>query len=102
MCNVSLQFVFAKPDTRTARVTTQQHLSNQAKQDGMCFVFSDDPDTSAYMVCQNVPLTESARQLLLTPIASAAPAAVDTRKGSIFDVHAMGDKDEPWLSETDH
>ena len=54
------------------------------------------------MVGQNVPLTESDRQTLLTPIASAAPAAVDTRKGGIFDVHAMDDNDEPWLSETDH
>ena len=55
------------------------------------------------MVGQNVPLpTESARQTLLTPIASAAPAAVDTTKGGIFDVHAMDDNDEPWLSETDH
>ena len=92
--------------TRTARMTTQQHLSNQAKQVGMCFVlndYSDDPDTSAYMVGQNVPLpTESARQTLLTPISSAAPAGADTKKGGIFDVHAMDDNDEPWLSETDH
>ena len=92
--------------TRTARMTTQQHLSNQAKQVGMGFVlndYSDDPDTSAYMVGQNVPLpTESARQTLLTPIASAAPAGADTNKGGIFDVHAMDDNDEPWLSQTDH
>ena len=39
---------------------------------------SDDHDTSAYMVGQNVPLpTESAG---LTPTASAASAAVDTEK----------------------
>ena len=62
-----------------------------------------DPETSAYIVGQNVPLpTESARQTPLTPTASAASAAVDTKKGGIFDVHAMDDNDEPWLSETDH
>ena len=55
------------------------------------------------MVGQNVPLpTESAKQTLLTPIASAAPAADDTKKGGIFDVHAMDGNGEPWLSETDH
>ena len=72
----------------------------------MCFVLNDysgDPDTSACMVGQNVPLpTESARQTLLTPTASAASAAVNTKKGGIFDVHAMDDNGEPWLSETDH
>ena len=31
-----------------------------------------------------------------------ASAAVDTKKGGIFDDHAMDDNDEPWLSETDH
>ena len=72
----------------------------------MCFVlndYSDDPDTSAYMVGQNVPLpTESARQTLLTPKVSAAFAAVDTKKGCTFDVHTMDDNYEPWLSGTDH
>ena len=96
----------SQTQTRTARMTTQQHLSNQAKQVGKCFVlndYSDDPDTSAYMVGENVPLpTESARQTLLTPIASAAPAGADTKKGGIFDVHAMDDNEEPWLSQTDH
>ena len=80
-------------------MTTQQHLSNQAKQVGMCFVlndYSDDPDTSACMVGQNVPLpTEPAKQTPLTPIASAASAAVDTKKGGIFHVHAMHDNNEP-------
>ena len=87
-------------------MTRQQHLSHQAKQVGMCFVlndYSDDPDTSACMVGQNVPIpTESARQTLLTPIASATSADVDTKKGGIFDVHAIDCNDEPWLSETDH
>ena len=42
--------------TRTARMTTQQHLSSQAKKVTMCFIlndYSDDPDTSVYMVGQN-------------------------------------------------
>ena len=72
----------------------------------MCFVlndYSDDLDSSAFMVGEHVPLpTESSNQTLLTPIASAAAASVDTKKGGIFDVHAMDDNDEPWLSETDH
>ena len=62
----------------------------------MCFVvndYSDDPDTSAFMVGQNVPLPkESARQ---TPLTSDASTAVDTEKCRIFDVHAMDDNDEP-------
>ena len=89
--------------TRTARVSTRQHLSNQANQVGVCFVlndYSDDPATSTYMVGQNVPLPlESVKQTRLTPTASAA---VDTKKGGIFDVRAMDDNDEPWLNETDH
>ena len=65
--------------------------------------YSDDPDTSVYMVGQNVLLPmESAGQTLLTPIASAASTAVDTGTGGISDAHAMDDNDEPWLSETDH
>ena len=77
-------------------MATRQHLSSQANQVGLCFVlneYSDDPDTSAYMVGQNVPLPkESARQ---TPWTLTASAAVDIKKGGIFDVHAMDDNDEP-------
>ena len=89
--------------TRTARVATRQHLSNQANQVGVCFVlndYMDDLDTSAYMVGPNVPLpAESAKRTPLTPTASAA---ADTEKGDIFDDHAMDDNDEPWSSETHH
>ena len=102
---MSLSSPSTQNQTRTARITTQQHLSNHAKKVGMCFVlndYSDDPDTSAYMVGQNVPLpTKPAGQTLLTPTAPAASAAVDTKKGGIFDVHDTDDNDEPWLSETD-
>ena len=70
-----------------------------SEQVGVCFVlndYSDDPDTSGYMVGQNVPLPpESAKQTPMTPTASAA---VDTKKEGIFDGHAMNDNDEPWLS----
>ena len=104
-CAMSPSSSSTQNQTRTARITTQQHLSNQAKKVGMCFVlndYSDDPNTSAYMVGRNVPLArESAGQTLLTPMAPAAPAAVDTKKGGIFDIHDMDDNDEPWLSETD-
>ena len=52
------------------------------------------------MVGQNVPLpTKSAKQTPLTPTPSAA---VDIKKVCIFDVYAMDDNDEPWLSETDY
>ena len=65
--------------------------------------YSDDPDTSAYMVGQHVSLPkESAGQRLLAPIDSAASAADDAKKGGVFDVHAMDDHDEPWLSLSDH
>ena len=57
-------------------MATRQHLTNQANQIGACFVlneYSDDPDTSAYLVGQNVPLpTEAPEQTPLTPTASAA------------------------------
>ena len=69
---------------------------------GVCFVlnnYSDDPDTSAYMIGQNVPIpSEPVKQTPMTPTASAA---VDFEKKGIFDSHALDDNDEPWLSETD-
>ena len=69
----------------------------------MCSVlndYSDDPDTSAYMIGQRIHLpTESVKQTPWTPTASAA---VDIKKGGIFDDHTMDDNDEPRLSETDH
>ena len=45
---------------------TRQQLTDRANQAQVCFVlheYSDDPDTSAYMVGQNVPLrTEATEQ----------------------------------------
>ena len=46
--------------------------------------------------------TGSTGQTFLTPIASTASTAVDTRTGSIFDVRAVDNDDEPRLSETDY
>ena len=37
----------------------------------------------------------------MTPIPSTASTAVDTRTGSVVDVPALDNDDEPWLSETD-
>ena len=72
---MSLPSSSTQNQTRTARMAIQQHLSNQQNQDGVCFVlnnYSDDADTSAHMVGQNVPLpTDSAKQTPLTPTASA-------------------------------
>ena len=102
MCNV-FSSLSTQNQTRTARMATRQDLSNQANQVGVCFVlndYSDDPDTSAFLVGQNVPLpTESVKQ---TPFTPTAAAAVDIKKGGIFYCHAMDDNDEPWLSKTDH
>ena len=102
-CAVSSSSSSTQNQTRTARMATRQHLSNQANQVGVCFVLnecSDDPDTSAYMVGQNVPLpTEPTEQIPLTPTASAA---VDIKNTPTFDVRVMDDNDEPWSTEADH
>ena len=77
--------------------------SKQANQAGVCFVLnknSDDPDTSTYMVGQNVPLpTETTEQIPLTPTATAA---VDTKNTATFNDRAMDDNDEPCATEADH
>ena len=96
----------SKTQTRTVRMTTQLHLCSQPKKVTTCFVLndcSDDSETLANIAGQNVPLpTEVTGQTLLTPKASTASTAVDTRTGSVFDVHAVDDDDEPWMRETDH
>ena len=89
--------------TRTACMVTRQQLTNQANQAGMCFVlneYSDDPDTSAYMVGQNVPLpTEATEQILLT---STPSAATDIKNTATFNDRVMDDNNEPWATEADH
>ena len=82
---------------------TRQHLTSHANQVGVYFVlneYSDDPDTSALVVGQNVPLpTEATEQIPLTPTASAA---VDMKNTASFNVRTMDDNDEPWATEVDH
>ena len=82
--------------TRTGRMSTPQHLFNQASQVGACFVLNDysgDPDTSAFVVGQHVPVpTEPNEQTPWTPTASA-------KKAGTFDVHAMDDHEELCVSK---
>ena len=93
----------AQNQTRAARMATRQHLPTKRTRFERVFVlnnYSDDPDTSACMVGQNVPLpTEPTEQTLVIPMASAA---VDIKKTGMFDVHPLDDIDEPWASEADH
>ena len=75
-----------------ARMATRQHLTNKANQAAVCFVvneYSDDPDTSAYMVGQNVLLPpEATEHITLTQTASAA---VDTKNTATFNDRTMDD-----------
>ena len=95
-CAMSSSKSSTQNQTRTARMATRQQPTDRANQIGACFVrneYSDDPDTSAYMVGQNVPLsTEPTEQISLTPTASAA---VDIKNTATFDVRAMGDRGRP-------
>ena len=79
-----------KKKTHTGRMATRQHLTSQAIQAGMCFVlneYSDAPDTSAYMVGQNVPLPTDATYI---------------KNIATFNVRAMDDNDEPWATDAGH
>ena len=90
MCNVSFQLVFATSDT---------HISYG---DTTASSFPSETDrryNRGFGQSKRTIASEPATQTPLTPTASAT---VDTKKGDIFDVHAMDDKNEPWLSETDH
>ena len=94
-CAMSSSSSSTPNQTRTARMTTRQQLTNQANQVGVCVVlneYSDDPDTSAYMVGQNV----------LSPTEPTASAAVDTKDTATFNASVMDDNDETWSTEADH
>ena len=99
-CVMSSSSSSTQKQTRTARMATQQQLTNQAKQPGVCFVhngYSDDPDTSAFLVCQSVPLsTEATEQIPLAPTASAA---ADIENTATFNDRAMDDNDVMWATE---
>ena len=94
---------YTQNQTPTARMATRQHLTNRANQAAVCFVlyeYSEDPDISAYMVGQNVPLpTEASEHVPLTPTASAT---VDMKNTANFNDLVMNDNDEPWATEADH
>ena len=102
-CAMSFSSSSARNQTRTARLATRQQFTDRANQTEVCFVlheYSDDPDTSAYMVGQNVPQPkEATEQIPLTPTASAA---VDIKNTATFNDRVMDDNDEPWATETDH
>ena len=89
--------------TRTARVATRPQLTDRANQLAACFVldeYSDDPDTSARVVGQHVPLVgEATEQVPFTPTASAT---VNTKDTATFDARVMDDNDEIWTIEVDH
>ena len=89
--------------TRTAGVATRQHLTDRANQTAVCFVlneYSDDPDTSAYVVGHHVLLpTDTTEHIPLTPTASAT---VDTKDTATFNDRAMDDNDEIRATEVDH
>ena len=84
-------------------MAARQQLTDRANQIGACFVlyqYSDDPDTSAYMVGQHVPLPgDATEQVPLTPTASAA---VDTKDTATFNARVMDDNEEKWTIEADH
>ena len=85
----------SKTQTHTARMTiTITPLSSQPKKVTTCFVLDDcsgDSETLASEAGQNVPLpTESTNWTDVS----------DT--DSIFDVHAVDNDDEPWLTETEY
>ena len=96
MRNVFLQLVYTKSNTYSSYGDTTA-FTDQTNQIGACFVlneYSDDPDTSANMVGQHVPLpTETTEQVPLTPTASAA---VDTKDAATLNVSVMDDDDETW------
>ena len=95
--------LFPNPQTRTARMTTRQHLSSQSRKVTTCFVLddcSDDSETFANMVDGKVSLSmESTKQVSPTPIAFNA---VDTGEKNIPNIHTANDDDEPRSSGDEH
>ena len=89
----------AQNQTRTARMATRQQSTNQANQVGECFVFfyeySDDPDTSAHVVCLNMPLPTKMTEQVFDSFRRTTDTAT-------FNARAMDDNDEPWATEADH
>ena len=86
--------LFPEPQTRTARMTTRQHLSIQSRKVTTCFVVDDcddDYETFANMVDGEVSLSmEPTKQISPTPIAFSA---VDTGEKNIPNIHTASDDD---------
>ena len=95
-----------KNQAHAARMTTRLHISSQPEKVTTCFVLtdcSDDSGTLADKADQNVLLPkESTGQTFLTPTASIASIAVDTRTENVSGVCAADHDDEPCLTETDY
>ena len=74
-------------------------FTKKESKNGICFVlneYSDDPDTSAYMVGQNEPLPmERTEQVSLTPTASAT---TDIQNTATFSGRAVENNDETWAT----
>ena len=100
--NVPIQFV-SEPQTRTARMTTRQHLSGQSSKATTCFVLDDcddDSETFANMVDGKVSLSmEPTKRTCPTPITFNA---VDTRERNILNIHTANDNDGPRLGGDEH
>ena len=100
-CTMSQFSLFPEPQTRTARMTTQQRLSSQPKKATKCFVLDDcgdDSETFANRADGKVSFSmEPTKQTSLTPIAFNA---IDRRVGNILDVHTADD-DGSWSNEDD-
>ena len=95
--------LFPNPQTRTARMTTRQHLSSQSTKATTCFVLDDcddDSETFANMVDGRVSLSmEPTKRKSPTPIAFNA---VDTEERNILNIQTSYDDDGPRSGGDEH
>ena len=95
-CTVSPFSLFPNTQTRTARMTTRQHLSGQSRKATTCFVLDDCDDDSeifANMVDGKVSLSlEQTKRTSPTPIALNA---VDTGERNTPNIPTAYDDDGP-------
>ena len=94
--------LFPNFQTRTARMTTRQHLSGQSRKATKCFVLDDcDDDTEIFVniVDRKVSLSmEPPKQTSSTPIVFN----VDTGEENIPDIRTANHDDGLWSSEDEH
>ena len=95
----------SETQAHAARMTTRLHLSSPSAKVTTCLILNDSSDDSGTLedtADQNVLLPkESTGQTLLTPTASTASTAVDTRTHSVSEVCAVDYDNEPWIIEID-